>query len=95
MELPEDPDEFYDHQLVGLAVIHEGKAIGKVSEVIHLPAQDVLAITKTDGTESLVPFVLQFVPEVDIRGGKLTITPPPGLIDESEAIVIRDTEDED
>ncbi|MEN9741708.1 MAG: hypothetical protein RIR66_664 [Actinomycetota bacterium] len=94
MELPEDPDEFYDHQLVGLDVIHDDKVIGKVSEVIHLPAQDVLAITKTDGTESLVPFVIQFVPEVDIRGGKLTITPPPGLIDESEAIVIRDTEDE-
>ena len=94
MELPEDPDEFYDHQLVGLEVIHDGKSIGKVTEVIHLPAQDVLAITKTDGTECMVPFVLQFVPEVDIRGGKLTITPPPGLIDESEAIVIRDTEDE-
>lgn len=94
LELPDDPDEFYDHQLVGLEVVLEGKAIGKVSDVIHLPAQDVLAIAKTDGYEFMVPFVLPFVPQVDVAGGKLVITPPPGLIDESEAIVSRDNDDE-
>jgi len=50
-ERPQDPDEFYDHQLVGLRVITTaGDEVGEVAEVLHLPAQDVLAIKRTDGS---------------------------------------------
>ncbi len=83
--LPEDPDEFYDHQLVGLKVVFNDQIIGQVKEVIHLPAQDLLAVTKLDGVEVLIPFVKQIVPQVDLRAGKIVITPPPGLLDDSQA----------
>ena len=90
-ELPEDPDEFYDHQLIGLSVrLEDQTAIGKVKEVIHLPAQDLLAVTATDGREVLIPFVTEIVPVVDVVNGFVLITPPPGLLNEEEAIEVRD-----
>ena len=34
-----------------------------------------------DGREVLVPFVIDFVPEIDLGEQTLTITPPEGLLD--------------
>ena len=79
-ESPED-DAWYDHQLIGLAVIRDGERIGQVTHVDHLPAQDLL-IVKAGGREVMVPFVAAIVPEVDIEAGTLTVTPPPGLFEE-------------
>jgi 16S rRNA processing protein RimM len=80
-ERPEDPDEFYDHQLVGLAVRSvAGDSVGTLAEVLHLPGQDVLAVTRPDGTEVLVPFVREIVPEVDLDAGAVVVDPPPGLL---------------
>ena len=80
-ERPEDPDEFYDYQLVGLDVVTTaGEAVGIVSEVLHLPAQDVLSVTSGD-REILVPFVSAVVPQVDLDARRIVIDPPPGLLD--------------
>lgn len=84
-ELPDDPEEFYDHQLVGLEVRAGDRTIGTVSQIIHMPAQDTLAI-KTDDREILVPFVLDLVPEVDVRAGFLRIADLPGLINLDDAV---------
>ena len=44
-ERPADPEEFYDHQLVGLAVRTEERGIvGQVSDVLHLPSRASLAV---------------------------------------------------
>jgi 16S rRNA processing protein RimM len=92
-ELPEDPDEFYDHQLVGLTVaLEDGSVIGVIGEVIHLPSQDLLSVKREGDTEVLIPFVMEFVPEIDLETKTVTITPPPGLLNELEAIVVRDEE---
>jgi len=92
-ELPEDPDEYYDHQLVGLNVALEGgSVIGVIGEVIHLPSQDLLSVKREGDTEVLIPFVMEFVPEIDLDSKTVTITPPPGLLNELEAIVVRDEE---
>jgi 16S rRNA processing protein RimM len=80
-ELPEEEDAWYDHQLVGLSVLRDGAKIGVVSQIDHMPAQDLLTI-KTDGGDVLVPFVKAFVPSVDIKAGTLTVTPPPGLFEQ-------------
>lgn len=83
-ELPElaDPDEFHDHELVGLAVLTaDGARVGVVDDVTHL-GQDVLVVRRDDGAEALVPFVREIVPEVDVAAGRLVITPPPGLVDD-------------
>jgi 16S rRNA processing protein RimM len=83
---PDDPDEFYDHQLVGLTVVTTaGGAIGEVVDVLHLPGQDVLAITRADGAEVLVPFVKELVPTVDLDAKVVTVEPRPGLLDPEAA----------
>jgi 16S rRNA processing protein RimM len=77
-----DPDEFNDHQLVGLAVVSSsGEAIGEVVRVDHAPASDLLVVRLTDGRDGLVPFVKAIVPEVDLAGGRVVLTPPEGLFD--------------
>ncbi len=86
----EDPDEFRDHELIGLSVrTAAGQALGVVTDVLHY-GQDLLVIRRApqqDGPdrESLVPFVKAIVPEVDVSAGVLVIDPPPGLIDPVEA----------
>ncbi|MFG2917034.1 ribosome maturation factor RimM [Kitasatospora sp. NPDC048298] len=87
-ESPEDPEEYYDHQLVGLdVVLLDGTLVGELTEVVHLPYQDLLTVKKADGTEVLVPFVSQIVPTVDLENQRAVITPPPGLIDPEQAEV--------
>ena len=83
-ERPEDPEEFYDRQLVGLAVVTvAGDPLGELGEVLHLPGQDVLSVRRPDASEVLVPFVHDFVPEVDLDGGRIVVDPPAGLLDEA------------
>lgn len=85
-ELPEDPEEFYDHQLIGLdVVLADGTEVGEVREIAHLPSQDLLIVRRADGREVMVPFVEEIVPEIDLEEQRVVITPPPGLIDPDEA----------
>ena len=81
--LPVEPDAWYDHQLVGLAVFRAGEQVGTVARVDHLPAQDLLAVDTATG-EVLVPFVKALVPVVDIAAGRIEVTPPGGLFEEAE-----------
>lgn len=94
-ERPDDPEEFYDHQLIGLdVVLLDGTLVGELSEVVHLPYQDLLTVTRPDGTEVLVPFVERIVPTIDLENQRAVIDPPPGLIDAAEAVVDRAEDDE-
>lgn len=77
----EDPDAFYDHELEGLAaVLADGTEVGTVREIARSPGAELLVISRPDGTESLVPFVREIVPEVDVRGGRVVLDPPEGLL---------------
>ena len=79
-ELPDDPDEFYDHQLAGLRVeTPDGDIVGELERVEHGAAQDLLVI-RTPEREVLFPFVSALVPEVDVAGGRLVIDDKPGLL---------------
>jgi 16S rRNA processing protein RimM len=83
---PDDPDEYYDHQIRGLvAETTDGSLIGTVVDVLHLPGQDVLAISAVDGGpgEILVPFVSEMVVEVDLVAGRVRVDDPAGLLDEA------------
>ena len=77
----EDPDAFYDHQLVGLAArLTDGSGLGEITAVRHEGA-DLLVIRRPDGGVSLVPFVTAIVPTVDVAGGFVVVDPPEGLLD--------------
>ena len=80
-EAPDDPDEFYDHQLVGLAAYDlDGAHLGEVRGLVHGSAQDLLTVHTPDGRDALVPFVKALVPEVDVAGGRVVIADRPGLV---------------
>jgi 16S rRNA processing protein RimM len=80
----DDDDEFHDQLLIGASVVTmNGDEVGQITEVVHLPAQDVLAVQTVDGREVLIPFVHQIVPTVDIAGRRVVINPPDGLLEPS------------
>jgi 16S rRNA processing protein RimM len=87
-ELPPitEPDEFYDHELEGLAVrTVAGDEVGTVTEVLHTPGGELLSVKTPAGGEVLVPFVAEIVPNVSIAddtgAGYIEIDPPDGLLD--------------
>ena len=82
LEAPEDPEEFHDHQLVGLTVVDlSGQMLGHIRRVEHAPASDLLVVPLADGRMGYIPFVKEIVPTVDLAGGKVIVDPPGGLLD--------------
>jgi 16S rRNA processing protein RimM len=82
-DLPEleDPDSFYDHQLVGLtARLTDESELGEVTAVRHEGA-DLLVVCRPEGGDLLIPFVAAIVPTVDLAGGFLVVDPPEGLLE--------------
>lgn len=79
-----DDDDYHVQQLIGcIAVREDGQRFGEISDVLNLPGQDVLVIS-TESGETMIPFVRQLVPAVDISAKKITVIPPSiaGVIDE-------------
>ena len=71
-ELPPlgDPDAYYVFELVGLAVEEEGgKALGRVADVLSLPANDVLELD----SGLLLPLVDACVREVDLSARRVVV----------------------
>jgi 16S rRNA processing protein RimM len=93
-EKSDEDDAWFDHQLVGLSVVRDGAVIGRITQVEHLPAQDLLHV-ETESGEVLVPFVKAIVPSVDIEAGTLTVTPPAGLFEELPEAPAAQTESRD
>ncbi|MEU1937558.1 ribosome maturation factor RimM [Streptomyces coeruleorubidus] len=86
-ELPEGEDEYYDHQLIDLDVVTaDGTEVGRITEISHLPTQDLFIVERPDGSEVMIPFVEEIVAEIDLEEQKAVITPPPGLIDDRAEI---------
>jgi 16S rRNA processing protein RimM len=72
----EDEDEYHVLQLIGCTTyLESGEVFGEVTDVINLPGQDLLAI-KTEQGQSLIPFVRQLVPEVDVKNKRIVVIPP-------------------
>ncbi|MEU3946765.1 ribosome maturation factor RimM [Streptomyces sp. NPDC029526] len=94
-ERPEDEDEYYDHQLIDLDVVTvDGTAVGRITEISHLPAQDLFVVERPDGSEVYVPFVEEIVTVIDLEEQRAVIDPPPGLIDDrAEIASARDAAD--
>ena len=75
---PEDEDEFYLADLIGLEVRDpQGERIGDVAAVHDFGAGDILEIRPVDGPAFMVAFTRESVPEIDIQEGYLTLDRPP------------------
>jgi 16S rRNA processing protein RimM len=75
------PGEYHYQQLLGSKVLlTSGELIGEVDEVVKLPGQDLLSVTKS-GKQVLIPMVKQFIVSIDIDSKTIVINPPEGLLD--------------
>ncbi|MFI5713300.1 ribosome maturation factor RimM [Kribbella sp. NPDC051620] len=88
-ERPEDPEEYYDRELIGLKVRTTDEVeAGEVIDVIHLPSQDLLEIRRPAGNAVLVPLVEELVPTIDLDSGYVVVADRPGLLDPEGAEVV-------
>jgi 16S rRNA processing protein RimM len=69
-ERPElDEDEFVTADLIGMAVVTgEGEELGTVTDVLALPAHDVIVVGSI-----MIPAVKQFVKDVNLEARKITV----------------------
>lgn len=66
--------EYYVQQIVGLKVVDlAGNSIGKISEVMSMPANDVWVVKKNDGQELLMPKIDDVIKNVDLDQGVITV----------------------
>jgi 16S rRNA processing protein RimM len=70
---PTGPKEYYLHDLLGLdAVNREGIPLGRVDELLDMPAHPLLVLR--DGkVERLVPLVRERLVAVDLAAGRVTV----------------------
>ncbi len=72
--------EVFMADLVGLkAVLSTGQSLGVVRDVLEMPAGWLLEIHQGK-YEALVPFKLEFVPDLDLKAGTITIKPLEGML---------------
>ena len=74
--------EFFFDDLIGLAVVDEaGAALGRVRDVLEMPAHEILLVEREGGAEAMVPAVAPFLVDVDFDAGCVVIRPIEGLLD--------------
>lgn len=79
---PDDPDELYDRQLIGLRVLDAaGTDRGVVTQVVHVTGQDLLEVDTATGVR-LVPFVSEIVVDVDLAAHLLRLADVTGLLED-------------
>jgi len=74
--------KYFVHQIVGLTVVdQDGAHVGRVREVLKLPAQDVYVI-EHHGRDIMLPAVQEFVLGVDLEQGVLRVRLIEGMVEE-------------
>lgn len=75
-----DEDEFLVEDLIGLRVVTvEGQELGEVDEVLETPAHEILQIGAT-----LIPFVDEFIQEVNFDEEIIRVRLIPGMLGEAD-----------
>jgi len=73
---------YFVHQLIGLTVVDaRGGRVGRLKEVMKLPAQDVYVIER-EGGEIMVPAVKEFVSAIDLNAGTITVSLIEGMLEQ-------------
>ncbi len=77
---PDEPDEFYHADLIGLAAVDRaGRQLGAVVAVHNFGAGDLIEMRpEAGGKTELVPFDETNVPVVDLAAGRIVVDPPAG-----------------
>lgn len=80
VELPEH--NYFIHDLIGSKVLKYNEVIGEISDILSLPANDVIVILSEKGKEILVPLVPEFIEKFDPEKKILKLKPEMGFDDE-------------
>ena len=82
VKLPEGTNFIVD--LIGLAVIDDenGKVLGKIIDVMNLPANDVYVVRGE--REYMIPAVSEFIAETNVDGGYVRIRMQEGLAEDED-----------
>lgn len=76
-----DIDGFVDEDVIGCSVYDRGNLIGKVDSIMENPHHDILIVTDVD-KRNLIPFISEFVKNVDIKNKRIDIESIEGLLNE-------------
>jgi len=72
-----DENEFYHADLIGLTAMDEAdRVIGTVRAIHNYGAGDVIEIARGAGDTVMLPFAKEFVPEIDLKAGRVVIAEP-------------------
>lgn len=75
-----EPNQFYEHQILGLeAVTDEGESLGHVSQILTTGANDVYVVQGPRG-EILLPARIEVIRQVDLEHGRMIVHLLPGLV---------------
>jgi len=76
--MPLEEGSYYIHDLIGLDVLTtEGENLGKVTDVLTGPAQDVYVTER-----AMIPAVKEFVVSIDLQKKQIVVNPIEGLVQE-------------
>lgn len=82
-EAPAPPEgAFYHYDILGLEVVCEGEALGRVQEILETPAHDVYLI-RGAAAEWMLPATRAHIRRIDLAAGRIEVHPEadvPGLI---------------
>lgn len=77
--VPLQEDEYYEHQIVGIAVVEEdGTRLGQVTAIISTGANDVYVVDGPGG-ELLLPAIESVIREIDLDADRMVVYVPQGL----------------
>lgn len=58
-------DHFFIHEMIGSKVFKSNKLLGEITDVLKMPANDVMNILDKEGNEILLPVVLEIIESFD------------------------------
>ncbi len=77
--LPED--SYFYWQILGMDVFDEdGKALGKIVEIIETGANDVYVVRAAEAKDLLLPAIAEVILSVDLEHSRMTVHLLPGLM---------------
>lgn len=90
-----EADTFWIHELVGMRVLDDDEEeVGEVASVIEMPVAagyDLLEVRRPSGARIMLPAADELVEARETDDGfvLVVVDPPPGLLDDDEAIEVR------
>ena len=76
---------YFYSDLKGCIIVADGKKLGKVIEVEEFPAQITLRCVSEQGKDFFVPFIKEFILNVDIKNKEITIKYMEGMLWKSQS----------